>query len=76
MGTPRLFFYSSLPTLPFPLSLSLSLSSLPSSNPFHPLTLRAGATVISHYLTIKSQELIKRLRQRHAEHSGPLSPAP
>lgn len=58
------------------LSLLLSLSSPPSSNPLYPLTLRAGATVISHYLTIKSQELIKRRRQRHAEHFGPLSPGP
>lgn len=59
-----LFSFSLISFLP---SLSLNL--------FHPLTLWAGATVISHYLTIKSQELIKWPRSG-TQSTFPLGPAP
>lgn len=42
---------------------------------FHPLTLWAGATVISHYLTIKSQELIKWPRSG-VQSTFPSEPSP
>lgn len=55
--------------------LSFSLRLFLSLNLFRPLTLWAGATVISHYLTIKSQELIK-WPQTGVQSTFPLSPAP
>lgn len=68
------FFFTptSLSISPFCLCLFPPFLSL---NLFHPLTLWAGATVISHYLTIKSQELIKWPRSA-AQSTFPLSPAP